>query len=267
MGNIYEYKGRGLLADFEYAKRMGEGAAHEVKTVGDSLRSTCDLLTTYHIKGTHYFMAREAIEREYLYYELRLDDAVAKFFHNVIHDMESIHWVLFFILKDVDCEHEKAQESRVAIVSSLFLGETPNSAERKSFISDPGKILRAYRLLLGDDGNGIYRSVGSLGGVLVRYYRASEAQLPDGPIDVTKFSGIHEEFITVWKNCEGFLEKQDKHLEFKPLVIQSSVPKRPAETQLNRNPKSKKSRTCVFTFKCSRNVQLILFAVMSLSPF
>lgn len=246
---------------------MGEGAAHEVKTVGDSLRSTYDLLTIFHIKGTLHFMAREAIQRRYKYYEQRLKKAVAKFFHNVIHDMESIHWVLFFILKDVDCEHEKAQESRVVIVSSLFLGETSKGDGRQEFIREANDAMSAYETLLGDDGYDIYLNVGSLGSILVRYYRASEAQLPDGPIDVTKFSGIHEEFITVWKNCEGFLEKQDKHLEFKPLVIQSSVPKRPAETQLIRNPKSKKSRTCVFTFKCSRNVQLIFCAVMSLSPF
>lgn len=30
MENVYEYEGRVLLADFEYAKRMGEGATQTV---------------------------------------------------------------------------------------------------------------------------------------------------------------------------------------------------------------------------------------------
>lgn len=157
-------------------------------------------------------MASEAIEREYNYHSAR-KMPVAKFFHNVIHDMESIHWVLFFILKDVDCEDKKAQESRVAIVSKLFSGETSNTDSRDKFISKAGKVLYAYGLLLGDDGTDVYDRVSSLGTVLARYYREAEAKLPNGPVDISKFSGIHEEFITIWKDCEGFLAKQDKNLD------------------------------------------------------
>lgn len=32
-GNIYLFENRGLLSDFEYARPMGKGAEHEVKTV------------------------------------------------------------------------------------------------------------------------------------------------------------------------------------------------------------------------------------------
>lgn len=43
MGIIHEYEGRCLLVNFEYAKRRGEGAVHEVKTVGACLSSSCAL--------------------------------------------------------------------------------------------------------------------------------------------------------------------------------------------------------------------------------
>lgn len=193
-------------------------------------------------------MASEAIDRDYSYYDGALGDASVEFFHNVIHDMESVHWVLFFILKDVECKNEKAQDSRRLIDCELFIAAMSSSDARDNFVSKHGKILRAYGLLLGIDGREIYVTVGKLRAILRQYYHASEAKLPDGPLDITKFSGIHEEFITVWEDCKVLLAKHDIHLKVK---IESSVPKRKAETGLHRSRESRRPRMCVYLFRLS----------------
>lgn len=192
-------------------------------------------------------MASETARRTYLY-DNSIEEPNANFFHNVVHDMESIHWVIFFLLKDVDSQDVEAQECRVVIVQELFTGESPSSAERHIFLSSRCEGLKAYQKLFESVGKDLFTKIKSLGAVLARRYRDSEAQLPDGPIDTTKFSGVHEEFTSVWKSCEELLSKQEIQLEVKPLVILPSAPKREAEKQLQSTRKSKKSRTCVSVF-------------------
>lgn len=192
-------------------------------------------------------MASEAIEREYNYHGTRRKPD-AEFFHNIIHDMESVHWVLFFILKDVECKDEKAaQEARMLIVYKLFTGEMASSEARHKFISSPNKIIYAYGTLLGDDGKEIYGRVSELGEVLNRYYRAAEAELPDKPINVTKFSGIHDEFMTLWRGCAGDLAKRDIQLEFKPLSVFKHQAEMPVDA--HHTGASTKSGTCVCLFE------------------
>lgn len=171
------------------------------------------------IKGTFHFMAFEAARGTYLYDD-SYEELNISFFHNAVHDMESIHWVLFFLLKDVACRDETAQVCRAMIVRELFNEEARTSAERHIFLSSRCTALKAYQKLFDSVGKDFFSKLKALGTVLTRYYRESEAQFPEGPIDIIKFSGIHEEFISVWKICEGFLAKQDILLEVEHILME-----------------------------------------------
>ncbi|KAL5520221.1 hypothetical protein ACEPAG_9434 [Sanghuangporus baumii] len=103
-GNLYLYDGRGILGDFEYAKRRGSDIENEL------------------ITGTRGFIASEAVVRTYkhlsdkqdnelvalLFAELEKDaqrlipelkyDLGPSFFHNDLHDLESLWWIAIWEL-------------------------------------------------------------------------------------------------------------------------------------------------------------------------
>lgn len=170
-------------------------------------------------------MASEAIPRFYYHHDSRLVKPVASFFHNSVHDMESIHWVLFLLLKDIQVVRwdEQAEQHWITILHELFPGEISRAASRRIFLTYPTDATSAYGELLGVDGHEVYGRVMDMGPLLVRYYRKLEAQFPDGPVDINKVCGIHEEFHGIWSDCIGYLSERDLCLSYKlhtkPVII------------------------------------------------
>lgn len=74
------------------------------------------------------------------------------FFHNSVHDMESIHWVLIFLLKDIQVVRwdEQVEQYWTAILHKLFPGNISKAvtASRRILLTYPTDATRSYRELL-----------------------------------------------------------------------------------------------------------------------
>src|ERR1700722_14511554 len=101
-GNVYLFKGRGLLGDLEYMKVMGQEKENEVRTVSYSSLTVFETFTS-RVQGTLDFMAVEVDNNKYLFrpdvfdpdlfeQDLLLPKA-PRFHYNPLHDLESIWWV------------------------------------------------------------------------------------------------------------------------------------------------------------------------------
>lgn len=99
-------------------------------------------------------------------------EPVASFFQNSVHDMESIHWLLIFLLKDIQVVRwdEQAEQYWIMILYELLPGEISRAASRRIFLTYPTDTTRAYRELIGVDGREVYGRVRDLGPLLVWYY-------------------------------------------------------------------------------------------------
>ncbi|KAJ3990862.1 hypothetical protein F5050DRAFT_1531532, partial [Lentinula boryana] len=112
-GNVYWYQEgqTGLIGDFEYAKVGTDRGRHDVRT------------------GTPFFMAAETLHRKYLFEEDELLNAVP-FHHNPLHDLESVWWIIIYILFFNDDEESlsPAPEARQHQMERLFDGQLENMA-------------------------------------------------------------------------------------------------------------------------------------------
>ncbi|KAL5496162.1 hypothetical protein ACEPAH_3079 [Sanghuangporus vaninii] len=127
-GNLYFYNERGLIGDLEYARRKDSTTiAHHMRT------------------GSIDYMASEAIQRRYLYTNVCLNVSSHPFFHNDLHDLESLWWVaiyqMFFML-DIKFEPGLSSSAiQLKLVDrrnarkSLFPG-TDETENRRSFLND-----------------------------------------------------------------------------------------------------------------------------------
>ena len=95
------------------------------------------------LQGTFNFMSIETITRAY-----RFGGRIKRcpFFHNSLHDMESVIWVDFAILLNV--RHGDV-DIRDEIVFKLFSGDQDKAAERQVFLSGAHETDRYYADLLG----------------------------------------------------------------------------------------------------------------------
>lgn len=192
-------------------------------------------------------MAAEAIQRKYKYLSLeaaKSKSAQREFFHNAGHDMESVFWVIFFILVNVESKEDSV---RKLIDDLLFTGSESSADPRWFFVSSYSEAIVNYRKLFGNDREDLLDKLVQLGVILTRRYMEAEANYPEGPIDDSIFLGIHEEFCSIWLACETYLAAQDIRLNTGPeaKVARTSV-KRPAESEFTRSLRSKRTRTCVF---------------------
>ncbi|KIM22535.1 hypothetical protein M408DRAFT_28662, partial [Serendipita vermifera MAFF 305830] len=116
-GNVLLVKGdqgkadHGVLIDLEYAKRFPDTGeeSHNVRT------------------GTFEFMACEVDARDFLFLPDTSDDTVVPWFHNPIHDIESIWWIAVWDYRHVN-----------ATMRSLFR----DLAGRSNFVHSPSFFLR-----------------------------------------------------------------------------------------------------------------------------
>ncbi|KAJ3780910.1 hypothetical protein GGU10DRAFT_413684 [Lentinula aff. detonsa] len=162
-GNIYWYEDRqtGLIGDFEYARASTDQDRHDVRT------------------GTPFFMAAEALAQKYQFKARQLlniaeiEDApdfgstwadnqpvlnityptpsledVVPFYHNPLHDLESVWWIIIYVLFfNDDAESlSPAPEARQHQMDRLFSGQLENMP-RFSFLTDPEGLSEARQYL------------------------------------------------------------------------------------------------------------------------
>ncbi|KAI5115744.1 hypothetical protein M0805_002822 [Coniferiporia weirii] len=182
-GNVYYYKGRGLLGDLEYAKRASSDAKHEVRT------------------GTLDFMAVEVTRRYYNFLPIRDVDQVfgeaarvlaeqdsgqvdlgMGFCHNRFHDLESIWWIavwMLFFHDDKSCP--ESDDSRRAIRKMQAQGLFPRDLN----ISDRHHCLlneKAFKVMTNCLSPTFRKVIAALNAVrtaLQRAYERAEATLPE----------------------------------------------------------------------------------------
>ena len=145
-------------------------------------------------------MATEAVLRGYMFAG-PLTSTKTIFFHNVLHDMESVVWSIFSNLANVPAEDEAAEAARDAIVSSLFSGNFILAKDRHTFITSFAGYMD-YSKLLGEKCVRLLEILADMIAALVDYYVKSEAGIRGGgPIDITQFRGIHKDFRAIWADC------------------------------------------------------------------
>ncbi|KAI5117344.1 hypothetical protein M0805_006243 [Coniferiporia weirii] len=183
-GNIYLYKGRGLLGDLEYAKRMGTNAKHEVRT------------------GTLDFMAVEVVSRKYAFEPNRDDedsifDEAARgppgknnewtdpgkgFYHNRFHDLESIWWIPVWMLffhdnKACPVTDDVTRAIRKSQMQELF-PRNLNTTERGYCLQGKSVFTKATECL----SSSFWKIIKSLDGIRVslrRAYERAEVNTPE----------------------------------------------------------------------------------------
>ncbi|KAJ3766140.1 hypothetical protein FB446DRAFT_758794 [Lentinula raphanica] len=147
-GNVYwfAHAEMGLLGDFEYAVHQSEERHHDVRT------------------GTPFFMAAETIGNDYIYAGLgeevlpkkpevilipqrksktsapvvrKPEQTGLAFSYNPLHDLESIWWILVYVIlfNDVDDERLRSPkpDSRQTMMDELFHGQMEESGRQKFF--------------------------------------------------------------------------------------------------------------------------------------
>ncbi|KAL5496160.1 hypothetical protein ACEPAH_3077 [Sanghuangporus vaninii] len=215
-GNLYFYDGRGLIGDLEFAKRKNTDLKHELRT------------------GTPDFMAVEAARRSYEYLprivdddldaelealcEGRVDEVYSKpkpdptpaFFHNDLHDLESLWWSAVWILF-CECSNSStvganscmdgSGDQRNRAFSKLF-SRTSNAEDRKMFTESRANFNQGVAWM-PDHLRDLRGVIDSLRMVLVRKYVAFEAGFPR--IQTDAFEGIHEIFQNHFKRCSEII--------------------------------------------------------------
>ncbi|KAF5386289.1 hypothetical protein D9757_008620 [Collybiopsis confluens] len=135
-GNVYwlhnpiEGLPRGILGDFEYAKRRDDETEHEKRT------------------GTSEFMAFEAAIRTFDHANITTAlcenggfPKLANFTHNPLHDLESVWWLLVYILFHRDDKAQVASNPEVRNYKAHALFKTgPRAIIRKQFMKNPANI-------------------------------------------------------------------------------------------------------------------------------
>ncbi|KAI5984940.1 hypothetical protein EDD15DRAFT_2374621 [Pisolithus albus] len=119
-GNALCWKGRGKLADLEYAKHIDDSVTHEVRT------------------GTLEFMACEVESQNYLFErptdELELDPVEYSFKFNPLHDMESLWWIATWTLYfHVDQKGGRPSSGQITQFQKLFPGRFQSTLRRDAF--------------------------------------------------------------------------------------------------------------------------------------
>ncbi|KAL5525363.1 hypothetical protein ACEPAF_9233 [Sanghuangporus sanghuang] len=183
--NLYYYQGRGLIGDLEYARcKSSRTAAHRMRTVN--------------VK----FMSAEALQRKYLYkpvvkeqhlsYMTRLQqpDSETSFFHNDLHDVESLWWIAVYETfrqgekygpkatgKSVQRAATKKPKTRLEAARQLF-PDSGFAEERVGFLNDNGRFIENLAWMPGNlVGTKPFLSL--LRETLVRAYVEFEANFPE----------------------------------------------------------------------------------------
>ncbi|OCB90632.1 hypothetical protein A7U60_g2150 [Sanghuangporus baumii] len=215
-GNLYLYDGRGILGDFEYAKRRGADVANEL------------------ITGTRGFIASEAAVRTYKHLSDKQDkelvallfaelegsarklvpelkcDLGPPFFHNDLHDLESLWWIAIWELfvyrgyselcRSLNVEEDNTRKSAVRALfqnselsgdRTLFLQNIWVYEERTSWMP----------VMFGD----IHRFLNALRALLLAKYKKFEEEFPEVKPDMIE--GTHDSLSWLFEACRTSADK------------------------------------------------------------
>ncbi|KAL5520224.1 hypothetical protein ACEPAG_9437 [Sanghuangporus baumii] len=220
-GNLYLYEGRGLVGDLEYAKQRNLDAVDERRI------------------GTPDFMAAEAVARHYNHLREDEDIEVARrilsqseserrksldnfgkrndvpiFFHNDLHDLESLWWVaiweLFFNRKcsEVVCEGEHVEEQgRMRLIAADTLFHVPGATGERSLFFRRKSVYYEKTEWIPDQLLDIQEILDDARVVLLQKYIDFEAEFPAIRVDV--FKGTHEILLMHFEACRDFAYDQE----------------------------------------------------------
>ncbi|OCB90616.1 hypothetical protein A7U60_g2134 [Sanghuangporus baumii] len=213
IGNLYMYRGRGLIGDLEYAKCKNSDVAHELRT------------------GTPDFVAVEAAGRIYTYLpeedddeleaelramvegrmaDIRLKETTERstpFFHNDLHDLESLWWIAVWVLFSscpvsddgtVNAEDSERDEQREAASSMLF-PSVELRRERRLFLQSKDAFY-TRTAWMPDRFRSIKVVLNTLRRSIVRKYSKFEADYPDFRDDA--LGEAHDEFLKHLGRCK-----------------------------------------------------------------
>ncbi|KAL5479060.1 hypothetical protein ACEPAI_2348 [Sanghuangporus weigelae] len=216
VGNLYLYEGRGLIGDLEYAKQKNYDVEHELLT------------------GTPHFMAVEAAVRCYghlrpvsnanIYARLkalqehRMEDLAKlreerlppSFFHNDLHDLESLWWIAIWELfhrsssfqkSNTDAYDSERDEQRRLAALELF-PRSSKTTSRTLFLQ-VNFHYHGYLLWLPDHLRNIKAALDTIRTTLVHKYVRFEAAFPN--IRMELLEGTHDEVHRLFGRCRIFL--------------------------------------------------------------
>lgn len=199
------------LGDLEFAKKMGKDGEHDVRTV--SIIYTSPLLSlNSRSKGTLDFMAFEVENQEYLYLPDGSKNKPGFFYHNSLHELESVWWLatwFLFFHHPSEQAHENLKGQKDAL-DALFPRRLTDF-HRFQFFSEDGKFQNAIQCLHADI-RGPGADLEKLRTSLKAAYKDFEVYLvePSAPRHIQAFSGnplsnIHDVFKSKLKEiCRAY---------------------------------------------------------------
>ncbi|KAL5479081.1 hypothetical protein ACEPAI_2369 [Sanghuangporus weigelae] len=196
--NLYHYNGQGIIGDLEYAKKRDSVVTHE-------LRSCClDFIACEALKN-NYLHLPEADAQAILEGKVSLAQMSGRdnpsFFHNGLHDLESLWWValwiLFFNRDASDAVNEALDKSRELAMNKLF-PRTDEHEHCASLLESMARYVEAVGWM-----NGTFQVIGNslnmLRALLVVKYKAFEATLPN--LSWETIDGTQHIFVTIFNKC------------------------------------------------------------------
>ncbi|KAI5993484.1 hypothetical protein EDD15DRAFT_2529981 [Pisolithus albus] len=223
-GNALCWKGRGKLADLEYAKHIDDSVTHEVRT------------------GTLEFMACEVEAQKYLFQRPtdELFDLVQySFKFNPLHDMESLWWIATWTLYfHVDQKGGRPSPEQIEQFYELFPGRLKSGRFMTFSASLEYTVLPPSFHRAG-------REVDYMRQRIQRAYAASEEKLPpdyENPLKVlnTRFAEHLASAFADSKNIEIFSPNAKRQREGPPSDTQG--PEQPSDEKRETDASNKKPK-------------------------
>ncbi|KAK7433983.1 hypothetical protein VKT23_020447 [Stygiomarasmius scandens] len=226
VNNVYfSQDGFGVLSDLEYAKKKQDATTHS------------DFIT-----GTIQFMASEVARQKYLYHLASLEMPKNVFRHNDLHDLESLRWILVWILVFRDDTAKPLGPSNQTPRERLSLELFPNQPiNRREFLDDFPDISSVLSPTLIPAAT----VVRALGIRLRDAYQHAERELGKEPQIDEKLAGFpeaHDAFLKVMNDDFKELVDELAGIELEPISL-SDVQRPPAAKRARTSTKATSSTT------------------------
>ncbi|KAL5525400.1 hypothetical protein ACEPAF_9270 [Sanghuangporus sanghuang] len=207
VGNLYFYDGRGVIGDFEYAKKRDSNVSHEVRSC------SIDFVSSEVIKHAFQYLPSDMTWRPRSKMKSKKPENanIVQFFHNDLHDLESLWWIaiweLLFHRSNVDEELGEesaalADSEREKAIRKLF-PRAMIHGDRSDFID--GR--QAYEDAIGWMNDTFYELAGILNQfrvLLTTRYRDFEASFRC--VDWGRLQGIHKEIQQIFEQCRRYAD-------------------------------------------------------------
>ncbi|KAJ3718700.1 hypothetical protein C8R42DRAFT_125223, partial [Lentinula raphanica] len=245
-GNVYWFAGgqTGLLGDFEYAVSKSEERRHDVRT------------------GTPFFMAAETLTNDYIYIVDELPPAKSEVFptkraktpvsvpvpdpepelsfsYNPLHDLESIWWIIVYVLffNDDESSPSRKPHSRQTMMNELFHGRLDETGRQKFFRFMKRGHLDTVQKFLSPTFAPVLKILAFLACTLIRAYTSSEQTHPS-KIDEDHFD-IHGNFTSRLRDTAQLVST------IRLVPVKATAKKRTSSTipEMDSERSSKRSRT------------------------